>query len=213
MFYRFVRFIVAGGSSAAYRARFVGRENLPAQGGYILASSHRSMMDIPFAAQLSPRPLRFMGKASLFKVPVLGWLFRVLGGFEVQRDGSDRKALRESISMLQGGEVLLVYPEGTRQNGPKIEPLQPGAAYLALRAGVPIVPVGMAGTEEILRSEGQHLPRFGRVTIVAGPPIVPAPRTGSGVVPRAEVDALTAELHEALQQVFDAATELRARGD
>jgi 1-acyl-sn-glycerol-3-phosphate acyltransferase len=211
MFYRFVRFIVAGGSSAAYRARFEGRENLPAQGGYILASSHRSMMDIPFAAWLSPRPLRFMGKASLFKVPVLGWLFRVLGGFEVQRDGSDRKALRESIAMLQGGEVLLVYPEGTRQNGPKIEPLQPGAAYLALRAGVPIVPVGMAGTEEIMRGHGRHVPHFGRVTVVAGPPLVPPARRSSGVVPRAEVDALTAELHEALQQVFDAATELRAR--
>jgi 1-acyl-sn-glycerol-3-phosphate acyltransferase len=211
MFYRIVRFIVAGGSSAAYRARFEGRENLPVHGGYILASSHRSMMDIPLAAWLSPRPLRFMGKASLFKVPVLGWLFKVLGGFEVQRDGSDRKALRESIAMLQGGDVLLVYPEGTRQYGPKIEPLQPGAAYLALRAGVPIVPVGMAGTEEIVRGHGSHIPRFGRVAIVAGAPIVPAARSGSGVVPRADVDALTAELHEALQHVFDAAWELRDR--
>ena len=64
------------------------------------------------------------------------------GGFEVARDGTDRKALRDSIAMLQAGEVLLVYPEGTRQHGPKIQPLQPGAAYLALRAGVPIVPVG-----------------------------------------------------------------------
>jgi 1-acyl-sn-glycerol-3-phosphate acyltransferase len=211
LYYRIVRLGVAGGSSAAFRTRYEGRENLPAQGGYVLAPSHRSMMDIPLAAWLSPRPLRFMGKASLFRVPVLGSLFKTLGGFEVQRDGSDRKALRDSIAMLQAGEVLLVYPEGTRQNGPKIEPLQPGAAYLALRAGVPIVPVGMAGTEEILRSHRNHIPHFGRVAVVAGAPIIPAPRAGNGVVPRAEVDALTSELHESLQHFFDAAWELRNR--
>ena len=118
------------------------------------------MMDIPFAAWLSRRPLRYMGKASLFRIPVAGAFFRKLGGFEVARDGTDRKALRDSIAMLQAGEVLLVYPEGTRQHGPKIQPLQPGAAYLALRAGVPIVPVGIAGSEEILRSHGGKVPRL-----------------------------------------------------
>src|SRR4051812_40974575 len=159
-----------------------GEEKLPRTGGYIMASSHRSMMDIPFNARLTKRQLRYMGKASLFKVPVLGWLFRTLGGFEVQRDGTDRKALRESIAMLKGGEVLLLYPEGTRYNGPKIEPLQPGAAYLALRSGVPILPVAVAGSEEIFRSHRTRLPHFGRVEMVVGDPIVPPPLAGS-VVP------------------------------
>ena len=172
LFYNTVRLIVAGGLSAVYRARMRGRTRLPAQGGYVLAPSHRSMMDIPFAAWLSRRPLRYMGKASLFRIPVVGSFFRRLGGFEVARDGTDRKALRDSIAMLQAGEVLLVYPEGTRQHGPKIQPLQPGAAYLALRAGVPIVPVGIAGSEEILRSHGRKLPRFGRAAMVVGEPIV-----------------------------------------
>ncbi len=208
LFYDTVRLIVAGGSSAVYRARIVGRDKLPAHGGYVLAPSHRSMMDIPFAAWLSPRPLRYMGKASLFRIPVAGWLFRTLGGFEVARDGTDRKALRDSIAMLHGGDVLLVYPEGTRQNGPKIAALQPGAAYLALRAGVPIVPVGLAGTEEILRSHRLKLPRFGRVAMVVGDPIVSPPRDG-GVVPRDQVDALTERLHDALQVVFDQANEIR----
>jgi 1-acyl-sn-glycerol-3-phosphate acyltransferase len=211
LFYDIVRLLVAGGSAAAYRARIKGREKLPAQGGYVLAPSHRSMMDIPFAAWLSRRPLRYMGKVSLFRIPVAGWFFRRLGGFEVARDGTDRKALRDSIAMLQGGEVLLVYPEGTRQNGPKIQPLQPGAAYLALRAGVPIVPVGLAGSEEILRSHRlnfPHFPRFGRVVMVVGDPIVSPPRD-TGVVPREQVDALTARLHDALQVVFDEANALR----
>jgi 1-acyl-sn-glycerol-3-phosphate acyltransferase len=208
LFYRLVRGIVAGSSRIVFRADVRGRERLPKSGGYVLAPSHRSMMDIPFAAWLTPRKIRYMGKVSLFEIPVLGWFFKVLGGFPVQRDGTDRKALRESIDMLQRGEILLVYPEGTRQHGPKIEPLQPGAAYLALRAGVPIVPVGIAGTEEIFRSHGTKRPHFGRVAIVVGEPIVPVSRDG-GVVPRAEVDALTAQLHDALQRVFDEANERR----
>ena len=112
--------------------------------------------------------------------------------------------------MLQHGEKLAVFPEGTRQNGDKIQPLQPGAAYLALRAGVPIVPVGIAGSEEIIRSRGRFFPRFDRVAIVIGEPVVPPPRTKS-TVPRADVDALTAQLAEVLQATFDDAIALRNR--
>jgi 1-acyl-sn-glycerol-3-phosphate acyltransferase len=209
-FYRIVRLLVGGLSSAAYRVRIRGRERLPAHGGYVLAPSHRSMMDIPFAAWLSRRPLRYMGKVSLFRIPVAGSFFRSLGGFEVARDGTDRKALRDAMAMLQAGEVLLVYPEGTRQHGPKIQALQPGAAYLALRAGVPILPVGIAGSEEILRSHGGKLPRFKRAAMVVGEPIAVPSRDG-GVVPREQVEALTARLHDALQVVFDEANELRDR--
>lgn len=208
LFYDTVRVLVGGGSAAAYRVRIEGREKLPATGGYVLAPSHRSMMDIPFAAWVSRRPLRYMGKASLFEIPVAKWFFRRLGGFAVARDGTDRKALRDSIGMLQAGDVLLVYPEGTRQNGPKIQPLQPGAAYLALRAGVPIVPVGLAGTEEILRAHRIKFPRFHKVVMVVGDPVVTPARSG-GVVPRDQVDALTERLHDALQVVFDEAWTLR----
>jgi 1-acyl-sn-glycerol-3-phosphate acyltransferase len=88
--------------------------------------------------------------------------------------------------------------------------LQPGAAYLALRAGVPIVPVGIAGSEEIFRSHGTKRPRFGRVAIVVGERVTAPPRRG-GVVPRADVDALTAQLHDAVQRVFDEAHELREK--
>jgi 1-acyl-sn-glycerol-3-phosphate acyltransferase len=211
LFYRTMRFLIAGGSATAYRARISGRKNLPVTGGYVLAPSHRSMMDIPLAAWLTARPLRYMGKASLFRIPVLGWFFRTLGGFAVARDGTDRKALRDSMAMLQSGEILLVYPEGTRQHGPKIQTLQPGAAYLALRAGVPILPVGIAGTEEILRSHRVKLPRFRHVAMVVGEPLVGEQRDG-GVVPREQVDALTARLHDALQVVLDEAYELRDHG-
>jgi 1-acyl-sn-glycerol-3-phosphate acyltransferase len=206
-FYTFVRWIVAGGSRVLWRVRVRGLENVP-EGGCVLAPSHRSMMDIPFIAWVTPRRIRYMGKAPLFRIPVLSSLFRVLGGFPVERDGSDRKALREAMAMLEAGEPLLVYPEGTRQNGPKIQPLEPGAAYLALRTGVPIVPVGIAGSEEILRGHSSKLPRFARVAMVVGEPLVPPARTG-GAVPRAQVDGLTAQLAEVLQRLLDEAYQVR----
>jgi 1-acyl-sn-glycerol-3-phosphate acyltransferase len=210
LFYRCVWWIVAWGSGVLYRVRLRGRERLPTTGGYVLAPSHRSMMDIPFLALVTKDRVRFMGKAEVFKVPVLGAAFSALGGFPVARDGTDRKAVRDSMEMLQHGEKLAVFPEGTRQNGDKIQPLQPGAAYLALRAGVPIVPVGIAGSEEIIRSRGRFLPRFDRVAIVIGEPVVPPPRTKS-TVPRADVDALTAQLADVLQATFDDAVALRNR--
>jgi 1-acyl-sn-glycerol-3-phosphate acyltransferase len=209
LFYRIVQIIVARGSALVYRARIRGREHLPKTGGYVLAPSHRSMMDIPFLAYVTPKRVRFMGKVQVFKIPVIGFLFSALGGFPVQRDGTDRKAVRDSIEILKGGEPLVVYPEGTRQHGPAIQPLQPGAAYLAIRAGVPVVPVGIAGTEEIFRSHGTKVPRFGRVAIVVGEPIQPPPR-GGGSVKREAVDELTAVLAKHLQEVFDEAYALRS---
>ena len=206
--YRLLRPPVTGIPRWLWRVRFVGREHLPESGGYVLAPSHRSMMDIPFAARVTTRRVRFMGKQSLFKLPIIGHIFTALGGFPVARDGTDRKAVRDSVAILEAGEVLCVYPEGTRQHGPKIQPLQPGAAYLALRAGVPILPAGIAGAEEILRTKKDPIPRFGRVTIVIGPPIVPERRT-SGVVGRDKVDALTATLSDAIQVVLDEAYDLR----
>jgi 1-acyl-sn-glycerol-3-phosphate acyltransferase len=208
LFYRFVWWTVAQGARALYRVKIVGEEKLPKQGAYVVAPSHRSMMEILFVALITKRRLRYMGKESVFKLPVLGTLFRWLGGFPVARDGTDRKAVRDSMAMLDAGELLTIFPEGTRQNGPKIQPLQPGAAYLALRSNVPIVPVGVAGSEEIFRSHpGKrkfNFPGFGRVVMVIGDPIVPPTRTSS-TVPRADVDALTTRLWDSLQAAFDEA--------
>jgi 1-acyl-sn-glycerol-3-phosphate acyltransferase len=208
LFYRLARPFAAGIPRLLWRVRVAGREHVPRDGGFILAPSHRSMMDIPLVAVVTSRRIRFMGKKTLFAIPVVGTVFRWLGGFPVARDGTDRKAVRDSVEMLRAGEVLCVYPEGTRQRGPKIQPLQPGAAYLALRSGVPIIPVGMAGTEEILRERRDPIPRFARVALVVGAPIRPPPRP-AGIVPRENVDALTARLADELQQVFDDAYELR----
>ena len=147
-------------------------------------------------------------RGSTFRVPVLGSVFRTLGGFPVERDGNDRQPLRDSLAILESGQPLVVYPEGTRHHGRTIEPLQPGTAWLAIKAQVPIVPVGIAGTEEAFRGHGGKLPRFERGAMVVGDPIVPPPLTGT-VAKRADVDALSEELRKSLQELFDRAYELR----
>jgi 1-acyl-sn-glycerol-3-phosphate acyltransferase len=206
--YRFMRFFVVGYVRVVYRARVVGREHVPKTGPYIIAPSHRSMLDIPLAGAITTRRIRFMGKAPLFRVPVLGAIFRALGGFPVERDGSDFGPLRDSLRILDTGEPLVVYPEGTRQRGREIAPLQAGAAYLGAKANVPIVPVGIAGAEETFRTRRGRLPGFGRIVVVVGEPI-PAPVRQGAVVKRSLVDELSGTLRERLQKLIDEAYILR----
>ena len=207
-FYRGVRVLLVTYLRVVYRIRIVGREHVPLTGAFVLAPSHRSMLDIPVVGVISKRRVHFMGKSSLFRVPVLGAVFRALGGFPVERDGSDVGPVRESLRILRTGEPLVVYPEGTRQRGRQIAPLQAGAAYLSGKVGVPIVPVGIAGVEEAFRSRAGRLPGFGRIVVVVGEPMHPATRDGSAVK-RAAVDELSGELRGRVQQLFDEAYVLR----
>jgi 1-acyl-sn-glycerol-3-phosphate acyltransferase len=207
--YRIARAAVIITCAWPWRVRVRGAERLPRDGAFILAASHRSMLDIPWLSAVTTRRVRFMGKASLFRIPVLGWVLSLLGGFAVARDGSDRGPLRDSLAILEAGEPLALYPEGTRRNGPAIQPLQPGAAYLAIKAQVPLVPVAIAGSEEPYRAHPGRLPRFHRGVVLVGEPIIPPVRTGT-VVKRELVDALTEQLHTELQRLFDEAYRLRA---
>ena len=206
--YRSLRFLVVGYVRIVYRVRVVGREHAPTAGPYVIAATHRSMLDIPLAAMVTTRRVRFMGKQSLFRVPVLGAIFTALGGYAVARDGSDFGPVRESLKMLESGEPLVVYPEGTRQNGPVIAPLQPGAVYLALKADVPVLPIGIAGAEETFRNPKGRFWGFGRIVVVVGEPIAP-PARDSRAVKRAVVDEVSADLRVRLQQLYDEAYRIR----
>jgi 1-acyl-sn-glycerol-3-phosphate acyltransferase len=121
----------------------------------------------------------------------------------VHRGTADREAFNRSVGALEGGEPLVLFPEGTRRTGLVVEPLLDGAAYLALRAGVPIVPVGIGGTERRM-PRGSAFPRPGRVKIVIGPPLRPAGAQG-GRVSRAATRQLSAELRVRIQECFDRA--------
>jgi 1-acyl-sn-glycerol-3-phosphate acyltransferase len=149
--------------------------------------------------------MRYMGKDSLWKISVLGKLWSALGAFPVRRGAADREALRQSVAVIERGEPLVLFPEGTRRFGPVIEHLFEGAAYVATRAGVPVVPVGIGGSERAMQ-KGRKLPRPVKIHMVVGKPLHPPPSAGARASRRA-VHELTEQLHVELQRLFDDAQE------
>ncbi len=202
--YRLGWWFVYGVSKLLWRIRVEGSERIPRHGPVVIAPSHRSNLDVFYAPLVTTRRCRFMAKREVWKSRLLGRLAEYFGAFPVTRGEVDRAALRTSTEVLEAGEPLVVYPEGTRREGPVIEDLHDGAAYLAARLGVPIVPVGIGGTERIL-GKGRKIPRLHRVQLVVGEPIAPPRR---GAAKRSEVRALTADLEVALQKTFDEAQAL-----
>lgn len=206
VFYRVLRAIVLTPFKALFWVRVRGRRNVPRSGPYVVAPSHRSLMDIFFTGYITRRRIRFMAKSELFDNRFLAWLFTALGGFPVERGAADRAALRAAQAVLEAGEPLAVFPEGTRRHGRNIVGLFDGAAYLASRTGVPIVPVGIGGSEQILAS-GKSLPRPHKVAIVIGAPVDPPDRR-NGRVPRQAITDVTEKVRVELQTCFDEALAL-----
>jgi 1-acyl-sn-glycerol-3-phosphate acyltransferase len=130
-----------------------------------------------------------------------------LGAFPVTRGSADREALRRCVLVLESGEPLVLFPEGTRQAGPRVMPLFDGAAYVAVKAGVPIVPVGIGGSEGVM-PKGSRMIRPRKCVVVVGEPLT-VPRDEEGRVPRSAVRGITERLSEELQRLYDDA-QLRA---
>jgi len=195
---------------AWFRFRVVGRENLPREGAYILSPVHRSYLDTPVGGMVTARRQRFLGKESLWRSRLAGRFLTIVGGFPVERGTADRAALRACQEVLERGEPMVMFPEGTRQFGPVVRSdlLHAGPAFVAARARVPIVPMGIAGTDHAMPG-GSPLIRPSKVVMVVGKPIEPPEVDGR--VPRRVVDELTERLRVGLQVAFDEAQRLAGR--
>lgn len=188
-------------SKIYFRVTVSGREHLPKSGPYIIAPVHRSNIDTPLSAFVTRRRVRFMGKDSLWKQKQIGMFLSLLGGFPVTRGAADLEALKRCVAVLDAGEPLVMFPEGTRQSGATLHPLFEGPAYVALKRGVPIVPVGIGGSERVMRKGSKMIwPHKCHVTI--GEPIA-VEHGGNGRVDRERMTQITAELASRLQVVFD----------
>lgn len=205
-FYACCRVVAVGLSRLLFPGTVVGRDRLPPTGAYVVAPIHRSNIDWLVVARITRRRLRFLAKAEIWRYPRVGRLIEHLGAMPVQRNTTDRQSFNRCLAALAGGEPLVLFPEGTRGAGERLGELHEGAAYLALRAGVPIVPVGLAGTDRIL-PKGRHTIRPARVRIVIGEPILPE-RSASSRVPRSLVAETSERLRDAIQRTSDDAAAL-----
>ncbi|MBV9865320.1 MAG: 1-acyl-sn-glycerol-3-phosphate acyltransferase [Abitibacteriaceae bacterium] len=138
------------GGLFAPRLRVSGRYHVPRRGGVLLTPNHISDLDWPYLFAVTPRPLWFMAKQELFNFKVLGQMIGFLQAFPVDRGSADRGALRYAEQLLSAGEAVVIFPEGQCSLTGELGPILPGAVMIALHAQVPVVPVGISGTNRIM---------------------------------------------------------------
>jgi len=176
--YTLARVILWPLSKLLFRLSIQGRDSISSSGPLILVANHKSYIDPILVGLASRRPIHYMAKSELWRIPVLGWLITRLNAFPVHRGTADRAVIRTALGLLEHGEIVLLFPEATRHRGPGLGAIHPGAGVIAQKAGVPIVPVALLGSETIL-PEGRRFPRFPKLRVVVGEPIPPASATDS----------------------------------
>ncbi|MFC0271582.1 lysophospholipid acyltransferase family protein [Metabacillus herbersteinensis] len=150
--YFFARSLVYVIFKPLYRIKITGLEHFPKEGAVLLCSNHIDNFDPPVVGITSPRKVHFMAKAEAFKLPILGKLLPDLGAFPVRRGMSDREALRVGLKILKEGNVLGLFPEGTRSRNGELGQGLSGAGFFALRSDALIVPCAIIGPYKAFRS-------------------------------------------------------------
>lgn len=169
LLYHTIRYLAMGLFALIARVHLRGRYNVPRKGGFIIVANHLSWLDVPMIPVYLHRKVIYMAKEELFHGKA-GWLVRFLGAFPVKRGEGDRQALRTADDQLKAGHILVIFPEGTRSKSHKMAKAHSGMGMIALRAGVPVVPVAIWGSENVLKKFGAP------VTISYGEPIVLKPK-------------------------------------
>jgi len=180
--------------------RVEGGENVPLTGGLIVCPNHSATLDPPIVQAFLPRQDSWsMAKSEYFQKAWMRWLFNAYGSFPLVRHTADRGALRRAFELLKAGQVLVIYPEGTRVESGVLSLPEPGAGFLAQKSGCPVLPVAVTGTRECL-PKGAKWPRRVPVSVRFGKPFtVPAQRAGGGRVSHEEAsDAIMLKVAELL---------------
>lgn len=195
---RLVQPIVLGGFRAAARIIVEGAERLPASGPVILAANHLTNYDVFFLQAAIPRPIFYMGKEELFRPSLVDWALRQLGGFPVKRGAGDEWALRHAERVLRAGQVLGIFPDGTRSKGHGLRTAKTGAARLALATGSPILPAALHGPQYLFR----RFPRRTLIYVTFGEPIYPDADDSALSLTDRFMFALAARLPEELRGAY-----------
>ena len=164
-----------------FRGRVEGEENVPAQGPLVIVANHASDFDPPFLSNCVRRPVSYMAKEELFKVPVLASAIRLYGAYPVKRGNADRSAIREALKQLDQGWAVGVFLQGTRTVDGRISNPKLGAALIAAKAQAPLLPVSLWGTHRI-SPKGAKMPRAMPLTVRIGRSILPPTNTDKALL-------------------------------
>jgi 1-acyl-sn-glycerol-3-phosphate acyltransferase len=175
------------------RVRARGLDNVDPDRAYVFMSNHVSHADSPALARVIPHPLHWVFKKELSRIPVFGWVLLSYGQIMVDRSDPERSraALESALAGLSGNNSVMIYPEGTRSRDGTLQPLKKGGFRMAVQAGLPIVPVRVSGTRDIVAADSLRV-RPGVATVEIFPPIETKGRTTS------DIPALMARVREAL---------------
>ncbi|MDJ0746865.1 MAG: lysophospholipid acyltransferase family protein [Xenococcaceae cyanobacterium MO_167.B27] len=179
-----------------FRGRIYGAEKVPTSGGAIAVSNHASYFDPPILSSCIGRPVAFMAKEELFKVPLLKNAIKLYGAYPVNRRSSDRSAIRSAIKALEAGWITGIFLQGTRTPDGRITQPKLGAALIAAKTQVPLIPVSLWGTEKILSNS--LFPRPIPLTIRIGDAIAPPQSTNKD-----ELTAITQKCAETINTMLD----------
>ncbi len=211
--YTLVRILVTLPTLLLYRTRAIGRENVPKSGAVVLAPNHFSQMDHFFIGLFLRRKIRFMAKSQMFGPPVLTYIYKHGGVFPVRRGQRDEESFKTAFTVLEQGEMLLLYAEGGRSRSGKLGEVKPGLGRIALESGVPVVPVAIHGSERVRR--WRRL-RFPRVTVQFGEqlsfPVESGPSRERQLEASAEIFGHVREMYGKLAETRNA-TQRRAHDD
>ncbi|MGK7378271.1 lysophospholipid acyltransferase family protein [Planococcus sp. 1R117A] len=172
-----------------YRFEVIGIENFPKEGGVLLCSNHIHALDPPVVGMTAPRTVHFMAKEELFKLPILGPILPKVNAFPVKRGMSDREALRTALKVLKSGEVVGLFPEGTRSTDGVLKKGLSGAGFFALRGNADVVPCAIIGPYKTFR----------KVRVVYGEPIQMAPFRER----KASAEEVTEMIMSRIQDILD----------
>jgi 1-acyl-sn-glycerol-3-phosphate acyltransferase len=182
---------------AYFGGKIYGVENVPQTGGLVIVSNHASYFDPPIVSNCVCRPVAYMAKEELFKIPVLAQAIKLYGAYPVSRGTADRGAIRYALEYLENDWAVGVFLEGTRTSDGRIHDPKRGAALLAAKAKVPLLPVSLWGSEKIVQP-GTPIPRKVPLTIRIGK-LIATPSSTS----KEELEAVTRQCAEAINRLHD----------